>query len=170
VEQAIFAAGCFWGMEAAYRRLPGVVFTEVGYCGGDVATPSYEEVCSGTTGHAESVRVLYDPRMTSYDVLLDLFWNIHDPCSFDRQGSDVGSQYRSVVFYLTRDQKDKATDAKDRLERSGRCGNAKVATKIEPASRFYRAEEYHQQYHEKHRRHPNPIVSACVISGGRSDP
>ena len=169
MEQAIFAAGCFWGIEAAYRNLPGVVSTEVGYCGGDIAAPSYEEVCTGKTGHAESVRVVYDPEITSYDHLLALFWRIHDPCSFDRQGPDVGSQYRSVIFHLTDDQKDKATAAKDRLEWSGRCGKAKVATKIEPAGRFHRAEEYHQQYHEKHHRYPNPEVSTCAVGDGRPD-
>jgi len=169
VEQAIFAAGCFWGIEAAYRNLPGVVSTEVGYCGGDFAAPSYEEVCAGKTGHAESVRVAYDPNVMSYDQLLEVFWSIHDPCSLDRQGPDVGSQYRSVIFYHTDDQKNEAFASKGRLEASGRCDGAKVATKIEPAGRFYRAEEYHQQYHEKHHRYPNRSDSTCAVDCGRPD-
>jgi len=165
----MFAAGCFWGIETAYRSLPGVVSTEVGYCGGNVAAPSYELVCTGKTGHAESVRIVYDPKVMSYDQLLEVFWNIHDPCSLDRQGPDVGSQYRSVIFYLTDNQKEKAIAARDRLEESGRCDGAKVATKIEPAGRFYRAEEYHQRYHEKHRRYPGRSVSTCAKGCGRPD-
>jgi peptide-methionine (S)-S-oxide reductase len=169
VELATFAAGCFWGIEAAYRNLPGVILTEVGYCGGDVAAPSYEEVCTGKTGHAESVRIVYDPKVTPYDRLLELFWRIHDPCSFDRQGPDVGSQYRSAIFYHTDGQKDKAIAAKDRLQKSGRCGDAKVATKIEPAGTFYRAEEYHQQYHAKHGRSPPVNLSGCAVGCGQPD-
>ena len=148
IEEATFAAGCFWGVEAAFRKLTGVTDTAVGYVGGRSVNPSYEEVCTGRTGHAESVRVMYDPDIISYDTLLDVFWNIHDPCSRNRQGPDVGSQYRSVIFYHSDDQKDRAMESRRRIERGNICGSGGVATEVAPVSAFYRAEEYHQRYRE----------------------
>ena len=149
IELATFAAGCFWGVEAAYADLPGVISTQVGYSGGHAPRPSYEEVCKGDTGHAEAVMLEFDPDIVSFDGLLELFWRIHDPCSFHRQGPDVGSQYRSVIFYHTDEQRSKAVAARDSIHRSGRCGGLQVATEIVPAAPFYRAEEYHQKYHER---------------------
>jgi peptide-methionine (S)-S-oxide reductase len=146
--QAIFAAGCFWGVEETFRQTPGVVSTEVGYTGGHFANPKYEEVCSDKTGHAEAVRVTYDPSRTSYDRLLDVFWNNHNPTTPNRQGPDVGSQYRSAIFYLNEDQRLAAEASKKRLEES-RAFARPIVTEIAPASEFYRAEEYHQQYLEK---------------------
>lgn len=150
VEEATFSAGCFWGVEAAFRKLAGVVDTAVGYTGGHTANPSYEEVCTGRTGHAESVRVIYDPNIIPYDTLLDVFWKMHDPCSRDRQGPDVGSQYRSAIFYHGEDQRDRAIASRRRLEASDACGSDGVATEVVAISTFYRAEDYHQRYHEKH--------------------
>ena len=148
-ETATFAAGCFWGVEAAFRALDGVVETSVGYSGGSVSDPSYGEVCTGKTGHAESVRVVFDPRVISYDRLLEVFWEIHNPCSLNRQGPDVGTQYRSVIFYHSEAQRSLAQASKDRLDASGRCGARKVVTEIRPAGPFYLAEDYHQRYLEK---------------------
>ena len=150
VEEATFAAGCFWGVEAAFRKLHGVVETAVGYAGGHVSNPSYEEVCTGVTGHAESVRIVYDSGVISYEELLDTFWNVHDPCSRDGQGPDVGSQYRSVIFYHNEAQKVRSIASRSRLNGQGLCGTREVSTEIRPVSDFYAAEEYHQRYHEKH--------------------
>lgn len=150
VEEATFAAGCFWGVEAAFRKLRGVIETTVGYAGGHTSNPSYEEVCTGATGHAESVTIVYNPGVISYEELLDTFWSIHDPCSRDQQGPDVGSQYRAVIFYHNEAQKVKSIASRDRLKGQGLCGTQEVATEIRPASGFYPAEEYHQRYHEKH--------------------
>ncbi|UCE45510.1 MAG: peptide-methionine (S)-S-oxide reductase MsrA [Methanobacteriota archaeon] len=149
-EEAVFAAGCFWGIEAAFRKVKGVVDTTVGYCGGHVAAPSYKDVCTGKTGHAESVRVVFDPTAVSYNELLEVFWRIHDPCSRNQQGPDVGTQYRSVIFYTDEDQRREALLSRDRLNHQNVCGGCPVATEIRPASEFYIAEEYHQRYHEKH--------------------
>lgn len=145
---ATFAAGCFWGVEAAFRKVTGVLNTTAGYTGGTAKDATYQQVCSGKTGHAEAVRVEYDPDEVSYDGLLELFWNIHDPTTQDRQGPDVGSQYRSAVFYHDSEQKSAAESSKQRLERSGRYWNP-IVTEIEPASEFYTAEEHHQLYYEK---------------------
>jgi peptide-methionine (S)-S-oxide reductase len=147
-EKAIFAAGCFWGVEAAFRQVPGVLATVVGYTGGTVADPTYREVCSGRTGHAEAVEVEYDPARVSYDRLLQVFWENHDPTQLNRQGPDYGTQYRSAVFFATPAQQTAALESKARLERSGRYRRP-IVTEITPASAFYRAEEYHQQYLEK---------------------
>lgn len=144
-ETAIFAAGCFWGVEATFRRLPGVVDTAVGYTGGRVEKPTYEQVCSDTTGHAEAVRIVFDPAAISYERLLDVFWDCHDPTQLNRQGPDFGSQYRSAVFYTSPDQEAAARASKEELTRSGRP----VVTEITPASTFWMAEDYHQQYEEK---------------------
>lgn len=145
---ATFAAGCFWGVEAAFRQVEGVTATEVGYTGGHAEDPTYRQVCSGTTGHSEAVRVEFDPGQVSYEELLDVFWDSHDPTSWDRQGPDVGQQYRSIIFYHTPEQKAAAEASKDALEASGEY-DAPVVTQIRSASTFWRAEEYHQQYLEK---------------------
>ena len=147
-ETAAFAAGCFWGVEEAFRKTPGVVWTHVGYMGGTMKDPSYEDVCTGRTGHAETVEVFFDPAVVSYGELLDLFWKIHDPTTVDRQGPDVGPQYRSVIFYRDAAQRDAALASKAKLEASG-VWEDPVVTVIAPAGRFYRAEEYHQRYIEK---------------------
>jgi len=149
MERAIFAAGCFWHIEAAFSKVKGVVGTKVGYAGGTSENPSYEDVCTGTTGHAESVEVEFDPSSISYSALLDVFWSIHDPTTPNRQGPDVGSQYRSVIFYASPQQRDEARASVERVEQSGRYGRRKIVTQIVPAGRFFPAEEYHQRYLEK---------------------
>jgi peptide-methionine (S)-S-oxide reductase len=151
VQKATFAAGCFWGVEAAFREFlgKGVLSTRVGYTGGSFKNPTYEEVCSGKTGHAESVEIAYDPEKISYPQLLDVFWSIHDPTTPDRQGPDVGAQYRSVLFFHTPEQEKLARESKKRLEESKRFKN-KIVTEIAQAGEFYPAEEYHQEYFKKH--------------------
>ncbi len=146
--QAMFGAGCFWGVEGAFRKIKGVVDTEVGYSGGRTKNPDYRAVCSHTTGHAEVVRLTYDPKQVTYDQLLQVFWSIHDPTQFNRQGPDVGDQSRSVIFYFDDDQRQAAEVSKEKLRQSGKY-TRDIATEIVPASTFYRAEEYHQQYWEK---------------------
>jgi len=148
-EKATFAAGCFWGVEAAFREMKGVISTRVGYTGGHAKNPTYEEVCSGKTGHAEAVEVVFDPETVSYQVLLDLFWSIHDPTQLNRQGPDYGTTYRSAIFYHTPAQKVLAEESRARIAESGRYGRRPVVTEIMPASPFYPAEEYHQQFYEK---------------------
>ena len=145
---AMFGAGCFWGVEAAFRRLKGVKSTAVGYAGGNLKNPTYHDVCSGTTGHAEVVQVEYDPAVTAYDDLLTVFWENHDPTTLNRQGPDVGTQYRSAIFYESPEQEAAAIASKQRLEASGRFKRP-IVTRVEPATDFWRAEEYHQQYLEK---------------------
>lgn len=147
-EKATFAAGCFWGVEEALRKVPGVVSTAAGYTGGSAKDPAYEEVCSGSTGHAEAVEVEFDPSVISYGGLLEVFWSIHDPTSLNRQGPDTGEQYRSAIFYHTPEQEAQASASKERLEKSG-VHKKPVVTEIVPAKEFYRAEEYHQRYLEK---------------------
>lgn len=149
LETAAFAAGCFWGVEAAFRHIKGVVDTQVGYTGGTVAEPTYEQVCSGTTGHTEAVEVLFNPKVVSYDRLLDIFWKIHDPTQLNRQGLDTGTNYRSAIFYHSPEQKTVAEASRDRLQKSGRYGTRKIVTEIVPAAKFWPAEEYHQQFYEK---------------------
>ena len=146
--KASFAAGCFWGVEAAFRQVEGVQATAVGYEGGHTKGPSYEDVCTGTTGHAETVEVDYDASKVSYDKLLDVFWENHDPTTLNRQGPDVGEQYRSVIFFHTPEQEAAAKKSKDEHDRSGKYRRP-IVTSIEPAATFYRAEDYHQQYLEK---------------------
>jgi peptide-methionine (S)-S-oxide reductase len=146
--KATFGAGCFWGVEAAFRQVEGVVATTVGYEGGTTANPSYRDVCSHTTGHAEVVEVEYDPARVSYDDLLSVFWQEHDPTQLNRQGPDVGDQYRSVIFYATPEQRAAAEASKQRLEQSHKYRRP-IVTQIVPAQTFYRAEDYHQQYLEK---------------------
>jgi peptide-methionine (S)-S-oxide reductase len=147
-EKATFAAGCFWGVEETFREVPGVVATQVGYCGGATKDPTYEDVCTDTTGHAEAVEVEFDPAKVSYDKLLEVFWANHDPTTPNSQGPDFGSQYRSVIFYHTPEQQAAAQASKQKLESSGRFRRP-IVTQIVPAATFYRAEEYHQQYLEK---------------------
>lgn len=148
-EQAIFAAGCFWGVEAAFRKVKGVISTEVGYTGGHTEHPTYGEVVTGMTGHAESVRIIFDPEVVSFRDLLEVFWSIHDPTQLNRQGPDYGTNYRSAIFYLDPEQKTLAEESRERLFRSGRLGGRPIVTEIVPAGPFYPAEEYHQQYYEK---------------------
>ena len=148
MEKASFGAGCFWGVEAAFRELDGVTATAVGYMGGQTRNPTYREVCTDETGHAEVVQVDYDPAKIGYDQLLDLFWQMHDPTTRNRQGPDAGSQYRSAIFTHSSEQEAVARLSKSRLEASGRFRRP-VVTEIEPAGEFYRAEDYHQQYLEK---------------------
>jgi len=145
LETATFAAGCFWGVEEVFRRVKGVKSTEVGYAGGEFKNPTYEDVCGGKTGHAESVRLTYDPKEISYTDLIKIFWENHDPTTYHRQGPDVGSQYRSVIFFHTPEQETLAKRSKEELERSKKFSRP-IVTELVPASTFYRAEEYHQQY------------------------
>ncbi len=148
METATFGAGCFWGVEAAFRRVPGVIETAVGYAGGGLENPTYEDVCSGRSGHAEVVRVGFDPAQVSYAQLLAVFWASHDPTSLNCQGLDVGEQYRSVVFFHGPAQEAAAAASKERLEASGKL-RGEIVTEITPAPAFYMAEDYHQQYLEK---------------------
>ncbi len=148
MESAIFGAGCFWGVEAAFRQVPGVTATEVGYSGGRLQNPTYEDVCTGRTGHAEVVRVTFDPEQVSYEALLNVFWACHDPTQRNRQGPDIGTQYRSVIFYQTPVQEEAARAALAQLQESGAYPRP-IVTEIAAAGPFYRAEEYHQQYLEK---------------------
>jgi len=148
MEQATFAAGCFWGIESAFRKAEGVIDTAVGYCGGATENPTYHDICRGDTGHAEAVLVEFDPAKVTYRQLLDLFWNIHDPTTFNRQGPDIGTQYRSVIFTHSVAQEEEARASKTALEESGRLSRP-VVTEIEAAGPFYRAEDYHQRYFEK---------------------
>jgi peptide-methionine (S)-S-oxide reductase len=148
LEKATFAAGCFWGIEKAFRQVKGVVATAVGFSGGHFERPSYEQVCTLNTGHAEAIRVIFDPKIVSYETLLDVFWKIHDPTTKDRQGPDIGNQYRSVIFYHNEEQKAAAFASKEKLEQSGAFKNP-IVTEIVPISAFYMAEDYHQQYYEK---------------------
>ena len=147
-EKASFAAGCFWGVEATFRDLKGVVSTSVGYMGGSTEDRTYGDVCSGSTGHAETVQIIYDPSKISYEKLLETFWNKHDPTTENRQGPDVGSQYRSIIFYYNEEQKKLASESRKKLEASGKY-NRPIVTEIIPAPKFYPAEDYHQQYLEK---------------------
>jgi len=146
--KATFGAGCFWGVEAAFRQIPGVISTAVGYLGGTMDNPTYYDVCTGRTGHAEVVEVTYDPDRVTYDDLLTVFWENHDPTTLNRQGPDVGTQYRSAIFYQDEAQKDAAVRSKDERDRSGHYRRP-IVTEITPATEFYMAEDYHQQYLEK---------------------
>jgi peptide-methionine (S)-S-oxide reductase len=145
MEKATFGAGCFWGVEEAFRQTPGVISTAVGYAGGTLKNPTYEQVCSGRTGHAEVVQVEFDPEQASYEQLLQVFWENHNPTQLNRQGPDIGTQYRSAIFTHSPQQQATAEASKQQLEASGQF-NRPVVTQIEAASEFYPAEEYHQQY------------------------
>ncbi len=147
-EIATFGAGCFWGVEAAFRRTPGVIDTAVGYSGGHLEKPTYKDVCTDETGHAEVVQVTFDPEKLSYSQLLDVFWKIHDPTQLNRQGPDFGKQYRTAIFFHSPEQEEIARKSKQALEASGKF-HRPIATEISPAKTFWRAEEYHQRYLEK---------------------
>jgi peptide-methionine (S)-S-oxide reductase len=148
MDTATFAAGCFWGVEEAFYDEPGVISTRVGYTGGATDAPTYQQVCNGTTGHAEAVEVVFDPSVISYEQLLKIFWQAHDPTQLNRQGPDVGSQYRSAVFFHSEQQCQLAEASRDALDHSGRYQRS-VVTEILPAATFWQAEEYHQKYHRK---------------------
>ncbi|MBN2329210.1 MAG: peptide-methionine (S)-S-oxide reductase MsrA [Candidatus Omnitrophica bacterium] len=148
MEKATFGAGCFWGVEAMFRKVDGVASTRVGYAGGALPNPTYQDVCTDQTGHAEVVEVVFDPKQTSYEMLVQLFWDCHDPTQLNRQGPDVGAQYRSVIFYHSPEQEKIARASKERLQQSGRF-HRPIVTQIEPAPEFWEAEEYHQQYLKK---------------------
>ena len=160
-EVADFGAGCFWGTEAIFRKAPGVVDVRVGYEGGTLAKPTYEDVCTDRTGHAEVVQVTYDPSKVSYQKLLDVFFENHDPTTLNRQGPDFGEQYRSVIFYHTPEQKQAAETEKNRRDRSGQYVGP-IVTSIEPAKTFYPAEDYHQRYFEKH-----GVNYVCHLGNGK---
>lgn len=149
MEKAIFGAGCFWSVEKAFGALSGVTATAVGYSGGTAEDPTYEEVCTGRTGHAEVVEVEFDPSRVSYGELLTLFWKVHDPTTPDRQGPDIGTQYRSAIFFYTEEQEALAKSSRDAMDESAVFYPDAIVTEITPASTFYRAEEYHQRYLEK---------------------
>ena len=149
MEKATFGAGCFWHVEEAFRQLKGVLSTTVGYSGGTMKNPTYEDVCTDKTGHAEVVEITFDPQKISYNELLKVFWDIHDPTTKNRQGPDVGTQYRSVIFYHSSEQKAMAERSKKDLEQSKKY-RKKIVTEITEAPTFYPAEEYHQHYLEKH--------------------
>jgi peptide-methionine (S)-S-oxide reductase len=148
VEKATFGAGCFWGVEATFRQVPGVISTAVGYMGGTLANPTYKDVCTDRTGHAEAVEVTYDPSKVTYDALLRVFWENHDPTELNRQGPDVGTQYRSVIFFHNAAQEATARASKEALDGSG-IYTRPIVTEISPAQEFWLAEDYHQQYLEK---------------------
>jgi len=148
MEKATFGAGCFWGVEAAFRQIKGVKATAVGYMGGTLDRPSYKDVCTDRTGHAEVVEVEFDPAEVNYDSLLDVFWENHDPTTMNRQGPDIGTQYRSAIFYHSPEQQAAAAASKEKRQASGHYRRP-IVTEITPAATFWRAEEYHQQYLEK---------------------
>jgi len=145
MELATFGAGCFWGVEESFRQIPGVLDTSVGYLGGLTQYPTYQDVCSDETGHAEVVQITFDPAKVSYDQLLDAFWEAHDPTTLNRQGPDMGTQYRSAIFFHSAEQERLARASKEKMESSGKFRRP-IVTEITPASTFYRAEEYHQKY------------------------
>jgi peptide-methionine (S)-S-oxide reductase len=152
-DTATFGTGCFWCTEAVFQELKGVYKVTSGYSGGNVKNPSYEEVCSGTTGHAECLQIIYDRKVISFDELLEVFWEAHDPTTLNRQGNDVGTQYRSVIFYHDQEQKKKAEEYKVKLDKSGAYNNP-IVTEITPFSHFYAAEDYHQDYYRLHGSQP----------------
>lgn len=154
-DSATFGAGCFWCVEAIYQSIKGVVFVESGYSGGHVKNPGYKEVCSGLTGHAEVAKIWFDPAVVSYETLLEVFWHVHDPTTMNRQGNDVGTQYRSVIFYHTEEQREQAMASKDATDLSGLWSNP-IVTAIEPLTSYYPAEDYHQNYYNN-----NPEQGYC---------
>src|ERR1700694_975895 len=159
-DTATFATGCFWCTEAIFEELNGVLKVTSGYSGGNVPNPTYKEICTGETGHAECVQVVYEPDKISYDELVEVFFEVHDPTSLNRQGDDVGTQYRSAIFYHTPEQKEKAEYYKNELDRSG-AFNKPIVTEISAFSRFYRAEDYHQEYYDNNK-NTNPYCSVVI--------
>ena len=147
-DTATFGTGCFWCTEAIFQQLEGVIKVTSGYSGGKVDNPTYKQVCSGTTGHAECLNIIYDPSKISFDDLLEVFWQTHDPTTLNRQGNDIGTQYRSVIFYHNQEQKEKAEKYKAALDKSGAWDNP-IVTSLEPMSKFYPAEDYHQNYYNE---------------------
>src|SRR5258708_2572079 len=156
MEKATFAAGCLWHVEDFFMAVPGVISTTVGYTGGHTENPTYEQVCSHTTGHAEAVEVIYDPKKVTFEQLLDKFWENHDPTTLNRQGPDVGDNYRSAIFYHNDKQKELAENSKNAKEKSGKFDKP-IVTEIVPLTKFYKAEEYHQKYYQKHG------ISSCPV-------
>ncbi len=153
METATLAGGCFWCTEAIFKRLKGVTSVIPGYAGGQMENPSYEDVCSGTTGHAEAIQITFDPTIISYDKLLDVFWHLHDPTTLNQQGNDIGTQYRSAIFYHSEKQKQIAEESKEELGKSGMY-NQPIVTNITPFTNFYKAENYHQDYYDKNKSAP----------------
>jgi len=160
LDTATFGAGCFWCVEAIFQRVKGVISVESGYMGGTVKNPSYREVCTGRTGHAEVCRIIFDPSIVSYDDLLEIFWQTHDPTTLNRQGADVGTQYRSVVFYHSESQKQRAEYFKTKLNEE-KVFDSPIVTEISPATEFYKAEDYHQNYYNSN---PNQAYCTFVIA------
>lgn len=154
---AIFGGGCFWCTETLFARLKGVIKVTPGYAGGKMESPSYEDVTTGTTGHAEVVKIEFDPKIISYDVLLDVFWNVHDPTTSNRQGADVGSQYRSLILYTNKEQEERSKKKREELEKSGKFKDP-IITEIEAFDKFWEAEEYHKEFYSK-----NPSQSYCRL-------
>ena len=152
LDKATFAAGCFWHVEQIFSAIPGVLSTKVGYTGGDFKNPTYQDVCAGSTGHAEAVEIEFDPSKISFKELLGIFWEIHDPTQLNRQGPDSGTQYRSAIFYHSAEQKAAALESRDALQKMPRYLAKRIVTEIVPAKEFWVAEEYHQRYLEKHGR------------------
>jgi len=161
MEIASFAAGCFWGVQAEFDKIPGVVETTVGYMGGKIKNPTYKQVCTDTTGHAEAIEIKYDPEKISYEKLLEIFWSIHDPTQYNRQGVDVGSQYRSVIFYHNDEQRRIAEESK--IQQQSKF-DKKIVTEIVQAPAFYPAEDYHQKYLEKKDKAGNQIKNNLFLS------
>ena len=153
VETATLANGCFWCTEAIFKRLKGVIFVNSGYAGGKVENPSYEQVCQGTTGHAESLQIEFDPKIISFDKILEVFWHTHDPTTLNRQGNDVGTQYRSAIFYHNEKQKTDALKSKENLEKEGYYKDP-IVTEITPFTNFYKAENYHIDYYDRNKEYP----------------
>lgn len=160
IDTATFGTGCFWCTEAIFEQLNGVVKVTSGYSGGTVKNPTYKEVCTGETGHAECVQIMYEPDKISYDELLEVFWQVHDPTSLNRQGADVGTQYRSAIFYHTPEQKEKAEKYKTELDKSG-AFDKPIVTEISPVSEFYSAEDYHQEYYSNNK-NTNPYCAVVI--------
>ena len=160
IDTATFGTGCFWCTEAIFEQLNGVIKVTSGYSGGTVKNPTYKEVCTGETGHAECVQIMYEPDKISYDELLEVFWQVHDPTTLNRQGADVGTQYRSAIFYHTPEQKQKAEKYKAELDKSGAFNNP-IVTEISPAAEFYSAENYHQEYYANNQ-NTNPYCAVVI--------
>lgn len=160
-ETATFSGGCFWAMESMFQKLKGVISVDPGYAGGTVKNPSYEEVCTGNTGHAETIQIIFDPSKISYETLLNVFWHVHNPTTLNRQGEDEGTQYRSVIFYHDKKQKELAEKTKAELAKSKYWGDSPIVTQIEVFTNFYKAEDYHKDYYNKH---PNEPYSQFVVA------